>query len=225
MKRSSIRFHIWLVTALLTALAPTLARGDGGIIRLRQVQGPFSVTVFTSAEASRGGLADVSVLIQRRETGAVVLDADVNLTLNPPNGFIVMRWDPFCGLPPTTGAVYGPNVLQHPMTIRATREQASNKLLYAAAVKLNAPGDWRMHLLVSRGADAASFDCVLPVALASTGLKGLWPFLALVPIAITAFAMNQWLRRHSLALQSKPANRKPQSPFCLASVDTPDGAP
>src|SRR5437016_9430876 len=34
MKRSSIRFQVWTVTALLTMLASHLARADGGIIRL-----------------------------------------------------------------------------------------------------------------------------------------------------------------------------------------------
>ena len=47
MKRSNIRFHVWIVTALLATLAPRFARGDGGSIRLRQAQGPFSVTVFS----------------------------------------------------------------------------------------------------------------------------------------------------------------------------------
>jgi hypothetical protein len=217
MKRSSIRFQIWIITALLTALAPRFARGDGGIIRLRQVQGPFSVTVFTSPEASRVGLADVSVLVQRRETGAVVLDADVGLTLNPPKDAAMKQSGPLCGLPWTMAAVHHPDVAPHPMTVRATREQASNRLLYAAPVGLNAAGDWRVHVLVSRGADTASFDCVLPVALASSDLAGLWPLLALVPIVIIAFAINQWLRRHSPAPQSKPANPGPQPPFRLSS--------
>jgi hypothetical protein len=198
MKRSSIRFHIWIVTALLTALAPRLARGDGGIIRLRQVQGPFSVTVFTSPEVPQGGLADVSVLIQRRQTGAVVLDADVNLTLYPPGDGAVKQSDPLCGLPWTMAAVRQPEMPRHPITVRATREQASNKLLYAAPVELNVAGDWQVHVFVSRGAETAGFDCLLPVALASSDVKGLWPLIALVPIAITAFAINQWLRRHSL---------------------------
>jgi hypothetical protein len=213
MKRSSIRAQIWIITALLTALAPRFARGDGGIIRLRQVQGPFSVTVFTSPEASRVGLADVSVLVQWWETGEVVLDADVGLTLNPPKGAATKQLDPLCGLPWTLAAVHNPVVSPHPMTVRATREQASNKLLYAAPVELNAAGDWQMHVHVSRGADNASFDCVLPVALASSDLKGLWPFLALVPIVIIAFGINQWLRWRSLAPQSRPANPRRHPPI------------
>jgi hypothetical protein len=77
--------------------------------------------------------------------------------------------------------------------VRATREQASNKLLYAALLKFNAAGDWRLHVTVSRGTGSANFDCVLPVA-SSAKLQGLWPYLAFPPIAIIAFAMNQWLR-------------------------------
>ena len=198
MKRSNIRFHVWMATALLATLAPRFARGDGGSIRLRQVQGPFSVTVFSSPEALRGELVDVSVLIQRRETGDVVLDADVNLTLEPPVGVAMKPSGPLCGLPLAATAVHLPVVMRTPMSVRATREQASNKLLYAVPVEVNAAGDWRLHVFVSRGADTASCDCLLPVSLASRKLTGLWAYLALPPIAIVAFAMNQWLRRHSL---------------------------
>jgi hypothetical protein len=202
MKPSSIRFQVCIVTALLTMLAARPARGDGGVIQLREVKGPFSVTVFTSPEVPAGGPTDVSVLIQRRETGEVILDADVSLTLQPPNHATMKPSDPLCALP-STGAAFGlPDMAQNPLSVRATREQASNKLLYAAPVELDAAGDWKLNVFVSREADTASFDCLLPVTLASGGLKGLWPYLALPPIAITAFAMNQRLRRHSLEKRS-----------------------
>ncbi len=196
--RLRFRLDIKIVTTLLAVLVPCVASGDGGIIRLRQVRGAFSVTVFTSPEAARGGLADVSVLIQHRETGAVVLDAEVDLSLKPPKDPVIKQSDPLCGLPWMMAARHQPNVPLHPMTVRATREQASNKLLYAAPVELDAAGDWQMQVLVSRGAETASFDCLLPVALASNDFKGLWPFLTVVPMVIVAFAINQWLRRHSL---------------------------
>ncbi len=197
MKPLSTRLQIWIVTAFVTTLAPGFARGDGGIIQLREVKGPYSVTVFTSPEADRAGLIDVSVLIQWQKTGEVVLDADVSLTLQPPNHGTIKQSDPLCSLP-SASAAFGLPDMQHPLSVRATREQASNKLLYAAPVELDAAGDWKLNVFVSREADTASFDCLLPVTLASGGLKGLWPYLALPPIAITAFAMNQRLRWRSL---------------------------
>ena len=88
------------------------------------------------------------------------------------------------------------------LTVRATREQAYNKLLYAALFKLDTPGNWRLNGTVSHNSDAARFDCLLPVTTASPKLSGLWPCLAFPPIAIALFALNQKLRRDSL---EKPA--------------------
>ncbi len=202
MNRTSVHLQICIATALVASFVSPDAKGDGGIIRLQQTQGPFSVTVFSSPEAAAGGLADLSVLIQGRESGKVILDADVSLTLSPPAGQIVKQSDPFCG--PPTGAMHLPEVASNVASVRATREQASNKLLYAARVELNAPGNWKLRLLVSRGSDTARFDCLLPVTLSSGELAGLWPYLSLPPLVVALFAVNQWLRRQSL---QKPLRR------------------
>ena len=196
---SRIHFHAAMVMASLMMSAPRNARGDGGIIRLRGTQGPFSVTVFSSPEVTAGGLADVSVLIQRRESGEVVLDADVNLALSPPDGLATKQSDDLCGL--TTAAMHLPDA-NNPASVRATRERASNKLLYAAPVELNAPGDWKLHVFVSRGSDTARFDCLLPVGLRSGKSTGVWPYLMLPPLAVALFAVNQWLRKRTL--QKRP---------------------
>ena len=195
-----MRFYSWIVTISLTMSAPRLAKGDGGIIRLREAQGSFSVTVFSSPESVSGGLADVSALIQERETGKVVLDADVSFTLSPPDGSGPSQSDEFCGS--SKALMRLPDEMNNPATVRATREQASNKLLYAAPLELNAPGDWKLHVVVSRGTDTAGFDCRLPVTLSSGKLTGLWPYLSLPPLAVAAFAVNQWLRKQPL--QKRP---------------------
>jgi len=194
-----MRFHFWIVTASLIMSAPLLARGDGGIIRLRETQGPFSVTVFSSPEAAAGGLADVSALIQERRTGNVVLDADVSFTLSPPDGLATKQLAGLCGLP--TAAMRLPDGMNNSSSVRATREQASNKLLYAAPLELYAPGDWKLQVLVSRGTETARFDCRLPVTLSSGRLTGVWPYLSWPPLAVALFAVNQWLRRQSLQKQ------------------------
>ena len=192
MKRTRIHFQICIAIALVASFVSPYARGDGGIIRLRETQGPFSVTVFSSPEAVPGGLADLSVLVQRSESGKVVLDADVRLTLSPPDGLATKQADVFCSVP--TAAMPLPDGINNLASVRASREQASNKLLYAAPVQLNAPGDWKLHVVVSRGTDTARFDCVLPVALRSGKLIGLWPYLSFPPLVVAAFAVNQWLR-------------------------------
>lgn len=193
MNRSSISVQLSFLTALAVMLAPCVARGDGGIIQLHETRGPFLVTVFISPEAVSGGLTDVSVLVQAKKNGGVVLNADVSLSLIPPDGVTTSELDPFCG-----PALQSANGTPHSATVRATREQASNKLLYAAVVKLGAPGNWPLQVAVSRGSDRASFDCVLPVTTTSARLSGLWPCLAFPPIAIALFALNQKLRKSSL---------------------------
>jgi hypothetical protein len=190
---ASFRLTICIATTLLVLSVPRNAKADGGIIRLREVLGPFSITLFSSPEADSGGLTDVSVLIQEIESGRVVLDADVRLGLSPPDGSAPNQSAEFCGVPTTgTRSLEGPNL---PTGVRATREKASNKLLYSAPVELNAPGNWKLHVVVSRGSDTARFDCLLPAALSSDKLTGLLPYLFLPLLVVAAFALNQWLRR------------------------------
>jgi hypothetical protein len=187
-----------LITLLLLC-APRLTRGDGGVVQLHEGQGPFLVTVFVPSEVVRGQSADLSVLVQARENGEPVLDADVSLALDPASGSTMNQSDPLCGPPPMgVAALPFPNPGRHLVTVGATHQQASNKLLYAAPVELKAAGNWRLHVLVSRGSVSAVFDCVLPVNPASAQLRGLWPCLAFPPIAIGAFVINQMLRRSSL---------------------------
>jgi hypothetical protein len=204
MKRTSISIQLSILTALVMVLAPPVAKGDGGVVQLRETRGPFSVTVFVSPEVVTSGLTDVSVLVQSQKNGDVILDADVNLSLIPPEDATLNELDPFCGRS-TGGATFrSVNAAPHPLTVPATRGQASNKLLYAALLKLDAIGNWRLYVTVSRGSDRASFDCVLPVTTPSAKLSRLWPYLAFPPIAITLFAMNQKLRRHSLEKATEP---------------------
>src|SRR5260370_33861085 len=104
MKRSSIRSQVWIVTALLTTLAPRFARADGGIIRLRGVQGPFSVTVFTAPEAASGGLADISLPPQTRNTGGGGLGGRGSLTLYSPSRAAGELLEPLFGPPPASAS-------------------------------------------------------------------------------------------------------------------------
>src|ERR1043166_7110358 len=136
MKETGLRFQVCIATTLLVLFVPRFAKGDGGIIRLREVQGPFSITVFSSPEVVSGGLTDVSALIQERESGKVILDADVRLALSPPDGSALNQSDELCGVPATgTRPLPGLNL---PTSVQATRKHASNKLLYSAPVELNA---------------------------------------------------------------------------------------
>jgi hypothetical protein len=159
-----------LTTIILTPLA---LHADGGTVQLREASGPFVVTVFTAPETLRAGPIDISVLVQDREKGGVILDAAVNLAVEPAAGA-------------------GPR-----FQIHATHAQARNKLLQAATIDTPVAGWWTMHISVStNGAQAAVVTRVL-VLPATSRLAGIWPYLIVPPVAIALFALHQALRRAS----------------------------
>jgi hypothetical protein len=173
-------------------LLPRFAEGHSlGIVRLRDTRGPFIITVFTSPELVSGQAADVSVLIQKRDSNEAVLDAIVSFSLTPPHGSIPKSSDPMCGQP---GLVTTLGPQDGPTTILARREQSPNKLLYTAPISFPLTGPWKLDASVRNGADSAKFTCEIPVDLPARPLTGLVPFLVLPPLLVILFAVNQWLR-------------------------------
>src|SRR5882724_4523088 len=118
-----MNFSLLLPGLLLLAQAVALA--DGGAVQLRQKTGGFLVTVFTSPTPLAAGPVDVSVLIQTRDELEPVLDANVTLLLREEDSGIELHE-------------------------RLTREQARNKLLYAAMVYFSRSGKWHMVVKVAR---------------------------------------------------------------------------
>jgi hypothetical protein len=103
----------FLAFLLLATSARLLA--DGGMVLLHKEGPPFAITVLASPAPPRTAVVDLSILIQAGETLDPVLDANVDLVLTR-NG--------------------------SEMHVQARRDQAQNKLLYAAPVHLDEPGDW-----------------------------------------------------------------------------------
>jgi len=158
------------LVALLWVLAAEPAQADGGTLRIQEESGPFRIAVFSAPEPLRVGVADLSVLVQRLEVGSPVLDAEVELRVEGP--------------PPEPS-----------IELRATREQATNGLLYAAAVRLPAVGTWTLRAKVRQRGDVAEVAGELPVAPAPPRFWMLWPYLAFPPTAVACFALHQWLKR------------------------------
>src|SRR5882724_12528654 len=124
--RDMIR-SIQILAAVLIFLLPRFAEGHSlGIVRLRDAQGPLVITVFTAPELVSGRAADVSVLIQRRDSNEAVLDAIVSFVLTPPRSSILKDTEPMCGQP---GPVTTLGSQDGQTTILARREQSPNKLL------------------------------------------------------------------------------------------------
>src|SRR5439155_8753299 len=97
-------------------------RADGGTLRMSEKRGGFLITVFTAPAPFRAGPVDISVLVQDVLTGEPVTQARVTVRMTKP----------------------GQLALDYP----ATREAATNKLLYAAQFDLPEPGRWQLEVQV-----------------------------------------------------------------------------
>lgn len=159
-----------VIFPLTAALVSRPAWGDGGTLRVMEPSGTFVVGVFSTPEPLRVAPADLSVLVLERTGGSPVLDASVSMEVRPP-----------------AGSDAGPQRLE------ATRGRATNKLLYAASFLPGTPGDWTLHVTVTRGTESAAVGCTLPVASDQAGLVGIWPYLAIPPVAIALYALRAWL--------------------------------
>ncbi len=157
-----------LAVALLAAASST-ARSDGGTVRARSTDGPFVVTVLTTPTPLAVGRADISVLLQDPESLRPVLDADVEILLAPAAGD-------------------GPTV-----RAAATRESATNRLLYAATLDLPAPGRYTIRAEARRGPARADASGEVAVQDAAPAAIAYWPWLALPFIALALYAAHQRL--------------------------------
>jgi len=169
------------------------AHADGGIMRAREVQGPFMVTIFTASQPQQDSLIDVSVMVQERDSNDAILDATVKLIFTPPSGSFAEPIEQTCG----TSGMARLDPRSERFTVAATRRQASNKMLYAAPIRFNAVGNWQLQAFIKRNEDAVKIACTLSVSPPPRKLIGLLPYLILPPLMVALFAVNQWLLREA----------------------------
>lgn len=156
---------------------------DGGTLILRQVAGPLTISVFSSPSPLRVGGGDVSVMVQKTADNSAVLDATVKLHF-------------------TRSTADGISEVFLP----ATHAKASNKLLYAANVKLTAAGAWKLAVNVESKPGSAEVASNLDVLPPQPPLLAYWPYFALVPLIVLLFLFNQWLRRRRITPPHPRAN-------------------
>lgn len=178
MKR--VRFSLLLLALVIQSHD---ACGDGGIMRCRDAQGPFVVSIFTASEAVQGEPLDVSVLVQDRNSNDAILDATVNLILTPPFGSLADASEAICGGTHSEGT-----------RVAAMRSQASNKLLYAAPVQFDASGVWQLQATIQSENDSAKITCSILVGPPPRKFAGVFPYLLLPPALTALFALHQRLR-------------------------------
>lgn len=162
------------MTVLLIALAFAdliQAHADGGTVQFQKSAGPFVITVFTTPTPLRAGPVDVSVMIQSREDHQPVFDCQALIQLRK-EGRTSIRSE-------------------------ATRDAAQNKLLYAAQVNVPGSGLWELEAEIRHGNDLVKVAGDISVAPSSSVLVVYWPSLALPPLFISLFVVNQWLKRRS----------------------------
>ena len=155
---------VWLLPGLLMfGLSLSNALADGGVVRLREAKGPLLVTVFTAAEPVQDGLCDVSVLVQRRDSGDAILDATVELVFIAPAASITEPVGQLCGASGAWLLGRGSKPGQAQLAVPAYRSLASNKLLYAAPIRFGTAGNWQLEALVKHRSDAVKVACGIRV--------------------------------------------------------------
>jgi hypothetical protein len=155
-------------TLLIAAQATAFA--DGGAVQLRKEVGDLVITVFTSPTPLSVGPVDLSLLLQNRNGLDPVLDASVSVVLVHADS----------------------NIEFH---ARPSREQARNKLLYAAPVIFSRPGKWRMSVTVRRNEKEVVAAGTLDVAPSPGRELSLAGFLAFPPVMILLFVVRERLLR------------------------------
>ena len=162
----------------------TLLWADGGTVQLQGQAGPYLVTVFSEPVPVRVGRVDLSVLCQRLADKGPVLDARVLVHLRRPGRGDILE-----------------------LTVPARHGNATNKLLYAAALNIPSSGVWRFSVDIERENSLVSVAGTMRVADKEPPLATYWPFFAMVPLIAGLFGVNRWLRR-GRASRYQPMPRK-----------------
>jgi hypothetical protein len=178
-----LRWSFLLIVFISLSSLVQVTRADGGVVIFQRVSPPFFVTLFSTEMPLRPGPADLSVLLERPDGRSPILDAQVFIELEHEAGMIIRT--------------------------EATRSQARNKLLYCSLIKLPAAGHWKMRLHVSRGDTGAEVLSNLVVAAPQPVLISHWELIAVPPIIIILFILNQWLRRRAF-------NKRRRQPVTLS---------
>jgi hypothetical protein len=175
----------------LTAVARPAQAHGGGTPQLAIVEaGPYRVSAWTEPDPIRVGQLHVTVAVfeapapgaQEGETGPLVLDAQVQVKLEP---------------------------LDHAaetLTAQATRQNALNKLFYETDLELPSQGQWHAIINVQGPAGAGSADFQIQ-ALPPSKLGSLGPFIwtALGALGLLLAVVVWWSR--SARTQDEPGPR------------------
>lgn len=162
-----------LAAFLMLAMGATAARADGGAMLLHQDAGAFTITLFASPLPLHTGAADLSVMVQDRSNGEVLLDPVIDLTVVPAAASATQQ------------------------TVRLAKGEASNRLLQAATVHFSSAGKWRVTLAVRRGNDTAQLSTECTVDPDRSRATLVWFYVLLPAAIILLFVIHQVLKLRS----------------------------
>lgn len=165
----------FLVIVMLLAQARGFA--DGGTVQMRKDAGPFLVTVFTSPVPLSAGPVDISILLQNLDGLSPVLDARVSVLLRR-------------------------EASRTEICAHATREQAHNKLLYAALVTLPESGKWHVSITTLHNASRTEISGEIDVTQSHVIAGSYSGYIALPPVMIAVFVIREWLIRRKPKLRA-----------------------
>ena len=157
-----------LLLTLVAILAPVRLFADGGTVQLRKEAGALLITVFTLPSPLSAGSADISLLLQKRNGLEPVLDADISMRLR---------------------ALASDTEIH----ARPTRQQAQNKLLYAAPVTLSESGKWDLAVTIFRNGERTDATGTIDVAPAPEKALSYWSYIAFPPLMIALFVVRERL--------------------------------
>jgi hypothetical protein len=182
------RIQLIVMLALLACLTfhpSSIARADGGAVRLRQRSGGYQIAVFTSPTPFRAGPVDVSVLVQDATTGECVPEAQVTVCLEAPGA-------------------------GRDLECPATTEAATNKLFHAAVFELTEPGRWDVNVAVEGPHGRALLRFGIEADGPAPRWLELWPWFTWPALVVALFGLHQALiRRRPLRVTAldRRANR------------------
>jgi hypothetical protein len=174
-----------VVAALLLAATPTSVLADGGVVQVAdQAVGPYRLTVTTSPNPIRVGVADVSAIVLQG-VDQLVPDATVSVSAAP--------------------ATRPSEVTTYP----ATHAIATNKQYYAANVRLTDAGRWLFSVQVRGPHGGGEVHFAADVSPAVLGLTPFELACTIIPVGLVALILGGelrrfWRRRHPGSKTARP---------------------
>jgi len=159
-----------LALILALGLWATAAYGDGGALLLHQDAGPFTLTLFAAPQPLATGMADLSILVQDRNTGGTLLDPVVDATAEAADGSATQ-------------------------TVRLARGNSGNRLLQAGRLQFARPGRWRLNVRVRRGQDVVLVSTECTVQPDTSRATIVWFYVLLPAAMILLFLLHQFLKQ------------------------------